>query len=518
MKPIESYVLSVKYCVFGAGRRRHLRGVASTLGVIAIGLVMAGCPDRVAQQQAKETQQIISNPVKPVVATPVSLRTMSQNIEITGDVTTSNDVTVGAKNPGRLVAVYVQDGDQVRQGQVIAVQDTSNQQIQLQQALAQEASAQSGLAQARANAIMGPRKSSAAVLQAQAQLRSAQSQYKKAVAGARPEEKAQAAASVASAQSNMDTAKKTRDRQRQLLDQGAVSQQEFDSAENAYESAVSAYQNALQQQKMMQNWTRPEDIEAAREAVQQAQEGLATAKANQKLDTLFTDQVNSARAQLQSAIASVRLAQQSIADASIRAPFDGRVNGKPAQVGSVPGAGNPIAHIVGKAGTYFEGQVSENDIGKISVGSPVVVTLDSLPGKTFSGHIAAISPSASDVGRLFNVRVQLDSVTPDVKPGMFARGDVTLKRIQNATVVPTDAVVTKNGKSYVFVVESGKAHMQPVSIGLQQGGFTEVIGVAAGQQIVTSGQQDLQDNAPVEVRPASQTQANGSEKSGGAIG
>src|SRR2546423_2894993 len=407
--------------------------ISSLLSPLSCILVIAGatgCVDRAAQKQAATTQAIINSPTKPVVVTPVRLQTLSQNIEITGQVTTSNDVTVGAKNPGRLIAVYVQDGDYVKPGQVIAQQDATTAQIVLQQALAQQANLTSALAQARANAQIGPRKSAAAVRQAEAQLRSAKSQYQKAVSGARPEEKAQAASTVASAKSNMDTAKKARDRQRQLLDQGAISQSQFDEAENAYEAAVSQYQNALQQQSLMQNWTRPEDITAAREAVSQAEEGLATARANQKLDTLFQDQVNSARAQLESAAASVRLARQTIDDAKIRAPFEGRVDGKPSQVGSVPGAGNPIAHIIGKSGVYFEGQISENDIGKISNGSLVVVRLDSVPGHTYSGHIAAISPSASDVGRLFTVRVQLDSATADVRPGVFARGDVTDRRVE----------------------------------------------------------------------------------------
>jgi HlyD family secretion protein len=473
-----------------------------SLLLFSAALVATGCVDRAAQHQASETQKILNDPIKPVIATPVRLATLTESIDLTGELTTSSDVSVGAKTAGRLVAVYVNDGDPVRRGQVIAQQDTSNQLISLQSAMAQQASAQAALTQAIANARIGPSKSTAGVLSAQAQLRSAKSQLQKAIGGARPEEKAQAEAAVSSAKSNLDTARRNRDRKRSLLQQGAISQQDLDQAENQYEAALSQYQSAQADQRMKANWTRPEDIEAAREAVRTAQENLKTAQATKQLDTLFRDQVAAARAGLQSAMAQVHLAQQSIQDAQIRAPFDGRVSGKPAQIGSVPGSGNAIARIVGREGTYFEGQVSENDLSKVSTGSAVLVSVDAIPGRTFPGHVAAISPSASSVGRLFTVRVQMDTNSAEIKPGMFARGQVTVRKIQNAVVVPTTAVVQRDGASYVFVVNGDKAHKQLVRAGLRQGDLTEVSGVKTGEKVVTTGQTDLEEGSPIKLDTA----------------
>src|SRR5579859_5817445 len=110
-----------------------------------------GCVNRAAQKQATKVQAIVTDPVQPVVAVPVVLKSLTETKEITGQVTTSSDAQIGTKYAGRLVAVYVKDGDPVKKGQVIAEQDTSTQRITLQQSLAAEASARSQLTQAIAN-------------------------------------------------------------------------------------------------------------------------------------------------------------------------------------------------------------------------------------------------------------------------------------------------------------------------------------------------------------------------------
>ena len=472
-------------------------------------LFVGGCVDRAAQQLASRTKAIVTNPVVPVTAAPVVLKSLTKTLEITGNLTTTDDASVGPKNSGRLVAVYVKDGDPVSKNQVIAVQDTSSLVITLQQDMAQLDSAESSLTQAITNAHIGPQKSEAAVLQARAQLAQQKSALEKALNGARPEEKAQADANVASAKSTMDTARRQRDRQRQLLDQGAISQQDFDTAENQFETAESSYQNMLAAQKISLSQTRPEDIQSSRDGVAQAQQGLQTALDSQKLDSLFRDQVNAARAQVNSAQAQVAMARQSISDASIRSPFDGRVSGKPTEAGTVLSPGQQIAHIIGKQGTYFEGQVSENDINKLQQGSQVNVLVDSL-STSYAGHIAAISPSASTVGRLFTVRVQLDQEDSNVKPGMFARGEVTISKVENATVVHSIAVVQQNGQNYVYTISANKAHLQPVTLGLQEGDYTEAKGVREGEQVVTVGQNNLSEGSQVKVQATNSVQASNS--------
>lgn len=465
--------------------------------VLALGA--AGCVNRAAQAQAARTEKIQQDPVMPVRVQPVGTATLVDTLEITGEVTTSDDVAVGAKVPGKIVAVYKKDGDPVAAGEIIARQDTVNYQLQARQAQAAVRAAEAQLRQAASNAIVGPSRSSAALAGAQAQLRSAKAQLQKAINGAREEERAQAQNNVNAAKSNLDTVKINLDRYRKLYKDGAVSKAQLDAAENQYQAALAQYENALQALSIAQNAVRPEDIESAREAVRQAEEAVRSAQAQKKLDVLLDQQVQAAKANLEAAQAQFALAKQAIADAEIRSPFAGKISGKPVQIGAFVGAGSPVARVVSAQGAYFEGQVSELNIDQIRVGNPVDVTIDALGGKKFAGVISAINPLGDKVGRLFNVRVQILGDTRGLKPGMFARGEVVLKTLVGVKVIPQRAVVERGKESFVFLAVDGRAKMVKVSLGLAKDGLVQVEGLKVGDPLVVAGQDSLADGAPIRI-------------------
>lgn len=472
-----------------------------TLAFAALAIVVAGgCVNRSAQEQAKKTQAIVTSPKKSVTVEDIATRDISETLEITGELATSLDSQVGAKVGGRLVAVYVKDGDRVSAGQVIAEVDGANQRIQVQQAQAQVAAANSALAQARANATVGPSRSSAAVAQAEAQLRSAKAQLQKALNGARPEEKASAEAAVAAAKSNLDTAKKELDRVRSLFAEQVVSQQRLDQAENAFNGAQAQYQQAQEQLRLVQNAVRSEDIASAREAVRQAEEGVRSAQANKRLDVLLNQQVQAAQANLASARAQLALAQQTLSDLQIRAPYSGQISGRTLQIGAVVAPGSPVARIIGGDGTYFEGDLPATLMAQIKIGDVVSVKVDGLTGRTFTGTITATSPSASSIGRIFKARVTLNGGSAEAKPGMFARGSVTLRTIAGATVVPTQCILTRGERTVIFIADGTKAKEVTVVPGLKTDGYTQVSGVEAGQKVITSGQNDLESGAELDIQ------------------
>ncbi len=468
------------------------------LVVSLVAIVGSGCVNRAAQEQAKKTQEIVTDPKKSVSVAKSKTMTLRETLEITGEVTTSNDTQVGAKVSGRVISVYVKDGDTVGAGQLIAELDGVNQRIQVQQALSQVAASRATLSQAQANATVGPQRTSAAVAQAQAQLRSAKSQLQKALNGARPEERVQAAAAVQSARSNAETAKKELERVRTLFNQQVVSQQRLDQAENAFNTAAAQLQQAEAALSLQQNWTRPEDISSARESVRQAEEGVRTAQAGKKLDILLGQQVMAAQANLQGAQASLALARQALSDLIIRAPFAGQVYGKPVQPGSVVGPGSPVVRLVGSEGAYFEGEFPATILSKIRIGSAVNVTVEGYAGSGLIGSITSVSPSASSVGRLFKARVQIPFRT-EIKPGMFARGAVTMRTVPDASVVPTQAITKRGSKSVVFVIQGTKAKEVVVTPGLSADGYTQVSAILPGEDVVVNGQSDLENGSDVTV-------------------
>lgn len=462
-------------------------------------VLLCGCVNREAQRQAKRTEAILQDATRPVKVRPVSLQPISETLDVTGEVTTSQDAQVGAKIGGRLVAVYIRDGDPVKAGQLLAIQDTSDVMAKVRQASAQVSSARSQLSQAMANAAIQPSKSSAAVRSAEAQLRQSKASFAKTKAGARQEEIKQAQSKVDAAESAMNLAKKDLDRTTKLVDEGAIPRARLDAAQNNYTTAVAAYQQALEQLSMQKQWARPEDLEMAREQVKQAEEALRQARAQKKLDVLLNDQVSAARANLDASIANLDLTRQAMEDARIKAPFSGRVSGRPSVAGTYLSPGATVARIVGGAGTYFEGEVPESMIAQIDTGKGVRVNIDALPGRTIFGSVVAVSPAGEQLGRIFKVRVQLGAGLEGVKPGMFARGSIDLRTIPNATVVPQTAVLESAGEKYVFVVEKDQAKKVVVKTGIRKGELIQVMGLNPGQQVVIDGQGQLADGTKITI-------------------
>ncbi len=472
--------------------------------LIAAVLTLTGCVDRQAQKQAKATQAIVTDPTQVISVLAVSPQSVSETLEITGQVTAGLDASVGAKQSGKLVSVLVKDGDPVVAGQLIAAQDASSLQAQLRQSIATLSNANSQLSQAIANARFGPQKSAAAVAQADAQLKSAQANYEKVKNGARKQERIQMDWTVKQAKTNMDIAKQDVERKQTLFDQGAIPKTQLEQAQNAYVLAEMQYNAAVQNQSLQNEGARPEDLAAAEASVKSARDLLQQAKEQQKLDILFNDQVQAAKATVQSSQAQVDVAKQAIADAEIRAPFTGRVSGKPAQSGQIVGANTTIARIIGAGGDYFDGDVPEDQITRIKTGSPVSISLTAIPGRAFTGHIAAISPLGSETGRLFSVRVTFDAPTPEIQPGMFARAAITLNVIKDAVMVPSTAVVTYKDHPAVFVL-NGASAVRPsnVSIGLRKDDSVQITeGLKPGEQVVVKGQESLNEKSKVRVEPS----------------
>ena len=471
------------------------------IAAASMALALTGCVNREEQKLAKETGEIVSNPLVAVQLQPARTQEIREEVIVTGSMTVGDTTNVGAKISGRLVSVLVQEGSVVAAGQLLATQDTTQLQAQLASALASQKVAESQLAQQIRNARLTPGQADAQVKQAEAALRAARANLQKGKNGARPQEIAQAEANVRSASENLRTQKLELERVRKLVQEGAVAQSRLDQQTNLVASAQSQFDSASQTLSLLKEGTRREDLRALEEGVLQAEAGLKQAKVAQELNSLLEDQVRTAKAQVEVARASVRQVQQQIEDANIRAPFAGTVTGKPAQPGTVLAPGAVAVSLVGGAQPYFEAEVPEQDIARLAVGTAVSVQVDAL-SRTLSGTVGAINPLGSEFGRQFKVRVNVTGETTGLKAGMFARGMVTVRTIPSAVLVPNNSVVRRDGKNFVFTVQGDTAKMLEVRTGLEYGSQIQVEGVSSGTSIVIRGQEALDNGSLVKIEEA----------------
>ena len=118
----------------------------------ALALVV-GCVDREGQQLAEETKAIVTSSVVEVSLATVERRSLLESLNISGEIVSPDDVSVSTKTPGRIIAIYVKEGESVTAGQTVAQLEITERRSQVRQARAQLDSAKSALAQAKIDAM-----------------------------------------------------------------------------------------------------------------------------------------------------------------------------------------------------------------------------------------------------------------------------------------------------------------------------------------------------------------------------
>lgn len=200
--------------------------------------------------------------------------------------------------------------------------------------------------------------------------------------------------------------------------------------------------------------------------------------------------------------ATVSLAQAKLTKYSIKAPFSGTVGLRTASTGDYVKDGQDIVNLEKTDPIKVDFKVPEIFQSKISVGQPLSVALDALPGKPFTGKVYAVNPQLDTAGRAVVLRAQMDNRSGALKPGMFARVRLTLADTGETVVVPEQSVAMQGEDQIMFKVVDGRAMRTKVEVGQRRDGKVEIIdGVSGSDTIVVAGWQRLRDG--VAVRAAS---------------
>lgn len=297
---------------------------------------------------------------------------------------TGNLVQVGARIPGQVANLTVDEGSQVRSGQVVAQLDDTDLKAQVAQAQANLALAETGLAPGEQGVSLTAQESAAKI--------------------------AQAEAGLAAAQANDEKARADLHRMKNLYKAGAVSRQQYEAATAGATAADSQL--------------------AATRA------GLAAAQAGATQISIEQGGVKASQARIGQAEAALHLAELNLAHATITSPVDGTVVKRFVNAGEMVAPGQPLFDITQSNDVWVVANVEETDIHRVQVGAPVDITVDAYPGRHFKGHVAdvigatgsefSLIPQNNAVGNFTKVvqripvRIDLDRPEPDLKPGMSA--------------------------------------------------------------------------------------------------
>ncbi len=257
----------------------------------------------------------------------------------------------------------------------------------------------------------------------------------------------------------------------------------YDRAKADYQKALVSYQR---------NKTLYDIGGISKDSLDSSEQQLADAKAS--LDTLANQMNSGVAAAIQSSRAAATKAQHSVSatekqrdDLVLRAPRSGVIGYRQVEVGDMVSAGQKLLSIYDNSHIYIDCQVSEQDLAALSLGMNVDVQLDSL-GKTVPGQIIYISPASDPQTMTFSLRIVLSNPGSEVRSGMFARTVINTPLRQNTLVVPKDAVLEKNGESFVFVVNSQNViEQRTVQVGARGDQNVEILsGINDGEQIAVT--------------------------------
>ena len=282
---------------------------------------------------------------------------------------------------------------------------------------------------------------------------------------------------------------------------------QFDSAAANIKVALAAIEQAeAENRDASASLARTQDLLKQKFVSQSA---LDTAKA--RADRAVAA-VASAKASLAVAQANARNAQVAVDYTQIRAPFDGIILSKSANVGDLVTPFSSAADSKGAVVTMadmttleVEADVSESSLSKISVGQPAEITLDALPDARFRGTVARIVPTVDRAKATVMTKVRFDAIDPRVLPEMSAKVSFLTQQVTAAqqtpqTAVSADAFAQRDGKTLVFVVRDGKAVGVPVTTGDKIGELTAITGeVKTGEKAVIKPGADLQTGTLVKV-------------------
>ncbi|HEY1329695.1 MAG TPA: efflux RND transporter periplasmic adaptor subunit [Casimicrobiaceae bacterium] len=225
--------------------------------------------------------------------------------------------------------------------------------------------------------------------------------------------------------------------------------------------------------------------------------------------------VASAQASLNAAIANERNAEVAVDYTQIRAPFDGVILSKAANVGDLV---TPFSNATDSKGAVVsmadmstlevEADVSESSLSKVHVGQPAEIVLDALPDVRFRGHISRMVPTVDRAKATVMTKVRFDAIDPRVLPEMSAKvsflsQEVTSDQQKPLVAVNPGALTQRDGRSVVFVVRNDKAVAVPVTPGVKIGDATAIAGnLKSGEKAVLHPSETLVDGTAVKTASA----------------
>ncbi len=397
----------------GKAKKRRRRIIYSVIAVVLV-LVVAGVVIAATSGGTK---------IDPSKLAKVERGDLAKSVVATGKIEPITKVEVKSKASGIVKKLYVDYGDQVKKGQVLAELDRDEIQARVDQARAQLAASEASLNGTRADLVR---------------------------------------AKVDAESPDVPLLKRAYERAQGMAKEGVVSASALDDAEKNYVMALNK-----------------QNVSKAQLQVLQAKIGQAEGQVSQ-------DRAN------------LKQLEEQLSYTTIESPLDGIVLSRDVEIGDavssilVLGSTATLVMTLGDTSeVYVKGKVDESDIGKVYLGQPARIKVESFKDKTFTGKVTKISPMGVEKDNVttFEVRVSINNPEGMLKAMMTANAEIILEEHKNVLQIPEGAIIYDKDKNASVEVPDPKAkdgkRKLAVNIGISNGAKTELLkGLKEGDQVV----------------------------------
>ena len=234
-------------------------------------------------------------------------------------------------------------------------------------------------------------------------------------------------------------------------------------------------------------------------------------------------QLDLSRAQFEQSKSRLEELRINLANTVIASPVEGFVGKRFLDPGASVSPNQPVASVVDIRTVRMVANLVEKDFRRIAAGTPAAVEVDAFPGEKFAGRVSRVAPVFDPSTRTAEMEIEVPNPGYRLKPGMYARVQLTVDTRPNALTVPSNAVVDFDGKRGVFVAaprEGGQGQQQgppvmtaqfkPVQTGISDGTQVEIVaGLNDGARVVTTGSTALKDGDRIVPASEGQTEPGG---------
>ena len=398
----------------GNGRKKRRKRIIIGIVIVVVVVLIAGVVVAFSHGSTK---------IDPSKLAKVEKADLAKSVVATGKVEPITKVEVKSKASGIVKKLYVEYGDRVKKGQLLAQLD-------------------------KEEITAGVEQSRAALQAADANLKGSEADYERA--------------KVDAESPDVPLLKRAYDRAVQMAKDGVVSESALDDAEKAYKLAVN------------------------KQNVARAQMIVLHAKITQSQAQVAQDQAN------------LKQLEEQLSYTDIESPIDGIVLSRDVEVGDavssilVLGSSATLVMTIGDTSqVYVKGKVDEADIGRVYLGQPSRIKVESFKDKTFNGKVTKISPMGVEKDNVttFEVRVSIENPGGELKAEMTANAEIILDEHKNVLQIPEGSILYDKDRNASVEVPDAKGkegkRKVAINIGISNGAKTEVLkGLNEGDQVI----------------------------------